>query len=132
MPPVAGGCSPCGGTPPRTMPTPCDPPPAPGGRAAGLAPTRVTVSTVAPAPIRLRMIPAWFIRAAHMSAVCATSGSATFTFAPRSRSRRTASALSALTAAISSVSPAASVAFASAFASSRRASIAALPFCAAT
>ena len=38
----------CGGTPPRTMPTPCEPPPAPGGRTARLRAARVFMSTVAP------------------------------------------------------------------------------------
>ncbi len=55
-----------------------------------------------------------------MSGVCATSGSAAFTCAPRSSSSRTASTLSARTAAISSVSPAASAVFTSARASSSR------------
>ena len=131
-PPGAGACSPCGGTPLRTIPTPCDPPPAPGGRAAGFGPARVAASAEAPEASSSRMIAVWFRRAAHMSGVCARSGSAAFARAPRSSNSRTASTLSARTAAINSVSPAASAVFTSARASSRRARIAALPFCAAT
>ena len=78
------------------------------------------------------MIAVLFDRAAHISAVCDTSGSAAFTWAPRSTSSRTASRLSDRTAAMSNVSPAASAVFTSARASSSRRSSSALPFWAAT
>ena len=102
MPPGAGGCSPCGGTPLRTMPTPCDPPPAPGGRAAGFGPTRVAASTEAPAASSSRMISVLFgARRPHQRRVRQRRVRRRSTRAPRSMSSRTASGLSARTAAIS-------------------------------
>ena len=87
MPPGVGNCSPCGGTPLRTIPTPCDPPPAPAAR-AGLTPARVRARP-APRASSTSMIATRSAHGPHQRRV-PELGSAGFTTAPRSTSSRTA------------------------------------------